>query len=66
MTVGNIVFGCQGSHRRTAEVQYRRNVNDHSQSSGWYSNNGATKYEAAVPTIMLRHLLIRFAKSQLY
>jgi len=58
VTVGNYLFGSQGSNKQRAAIHYRRNVNDDSQSSGWYSNTGVTAYEAVVPTIMLRHLLI--------
>jgi len=57
ITVRNYLFEIQGSHTHRA-VHYRRKVNDDSQSSGWYSNTGATVYEAVVPTIMLLHLLI--------
>jgi hypothetical protein len=48
VTVGNFVFESQGSHKRRAEVHYRRNVNDDSQSSGWYSNTWDTEYEAVI------------------
>jgi len=57
VTVGNFLFGSQGSHKQRAALHYRRNINDDSQSSGWHSNPGATVYEAVVPTIILRHLL---------
>jgi hypothetical protein len=48
VTAGNFVFGSQGSHKRRAEVHYRRNVNDDSQSSGRYSNTWTTEYEAVI------------------
>jgi hypothetical protein len=62
VTVASYLFGRRGSHKQRAAVHYRRNVNDDSQSSGWYSNTRATVYEAVVPTIMLRRLLITLQK----
>jgi len=42
VTVSNFLFGSQGSHKQRAAFNYRRNVNDDSQFSGWYSNTGAS------------------------